>query len=224
MTGCEQMWELISRAMDGALTPLEERTLEDHLAQCPQCREIYAQMQGMTEGLGELTPPPAGFADRVMAQAAQTEQEMPFTALPQNRDIHRLGREQMRAWWRPIRRAAALVACCLIVVGAWRMANWTTGKGYDSAAPEANNMAPQDPMEGEAIEDQATEDCFSTVGTQALVVDGVAYRCTGTATDLLPEGYTLAGTLPDGGDYYAHPEQPGIYLAGEEGYTYWIEE
>ena len=224
MTGCEPIWELISTAVDGALTPREQTTLEDHLAQCPACRELYHQMQGMTDGLGELTAPGKGFVDEVMGAVAHTEQDIPFTNLDQNRDIHAPGREQMKAWWRPIRRAAALVACCLIVVGVWRMAGVGGGSGFDSAAPQQeNSMAAGTGSAPCAAEDVDTADSFSRNET-ALVVDGVEYYPADVMTDRLPEGYTLAGTTPDGLDYFAHPQQEGIYLAEEKGYSYWIAE
>ena len=38
MANCEQYWDLISYSLDGALTEEEQRRLDRHLAQCPQCR------------------------------------------------------------------------------------------------------------------------------------------------------------------------------------------
>ena len=71
MANCEQYWDLISYSLDGALTEEEQRRLDRHLAQCPQCRAMWEQLSGLEPELMELEAPPADFADRVMAAAQQ---------------------------------------------------------------------------------------------------------------------------------------------------------
>lgn len=237
MSNCEQYWELISAGVDGALTELERARLQAHLEQCPECRALYEQMQSICGGLGEIEAAPAGFAAGVMAEVAGTEQLMPFTALDGGRDIHAAGKTLLREWWRPIRRIAGLVACCLIVVGVWRISSWTLGgssAANGAAAPGAAEdmmAAGQDSaMEGVLDMDRpanstAAEDAYSTAGepeAPKLTVEGEDFFYTGAASDILPEGYHLAGELPDGREYYAGED--GIYVAEEEGFTFWSRE
>ena len=75
MANCEQYWDLISYSLDGALTEEEQRRLDRHLAQCPDCRALWEQLSGLDGALMELEAPAPDFADRVMAAAAETEQE-----------------------------------------------------------------------------------------------------------------------------------------------------
>ena len=239
MTNCEAYWELISAGVDGALTDEERRRLEVHLAHCPDCRLMYDQMQTMTDGLEELTTPGEGFVDSVMAGVARTEQDIPFTALDENRDIHAPDRALLKARWRPIRRGFALVACCLLAVGIWRIAGWTVASEHavNNAAPgngavmdmetEGDCAAAEDVLEPGATSENSASQSVADDGKEqpeSVVIAGVTYRPTGAIANLVPEGYTLAGTLDDGREYYTSPDGDGVYLAEEQGYTYWITE
>ncbi len=44
MLTCEQALELISAQLDGALTAEEAGALDEHLAQCPACRALRADL------------------------------------------------------------------------------------------------------------------------------------------------------------------------------------
>ena len=61
---CDRFTELLSARLDGALTPEEERELEEHLAACPDCRAVGAQLsalQGAFPELEEADAAPEGF-------------------------------------------------------------------------------------------------------------------------------------------------------------------
>ena len=235
MTNCEAYWDLISAAVDGALTDEERARLDAHLAQCADCRQMYEQMMSMTEGLGDLESVPDGFLSGVMAEVERTEQDIPFTALEGNRDIHAPGKALMREWWRPIRKAAGLVACCLIVVGVWRVANWSLGGSSSASAPE-NNAGAQSQACADAA-DAAAEEMFSTsesmsesegstgggkdiLATTVLELEDGVYYPTGETLTNLPEGAEFAGTLESGQDYFSDGGDM-IYVTEEDGYSLW---
>ena len=45
MERCERFEELLSQRLDQPLPPQEERELEDHLARCPRCRALAADLE-----------------------------------------------------------------------------------------------------------------------------------------------------------------------------------
>lgn len=224
MDRCEQYWDLISASLDGGLTAEEQARLDAHLAQCPQCRAMWEQLSGLEPELMELEAPPADFADRVMAAAAETEQDIPFTNLPQNRKPGKEAQKQLNAWWKPVRNLVLVAACCLIVLGLGQFASQFFRAG--SSAPAAgNSMAAQDSAatgsEAETSEagdtsNKVSEDAApgeaagsANAGAASDALDGEsaapaqlslpdgAYLSSGGATSELPQGYTLAGTLTE---------------------------
>lgn len=147
MANCEQYWDLISYSLDGVLTEEEQRRLDRHLAQCPECRAMWEQLSGLEPELMELEAPPADFTDRVMAAAAETEQDIPFTNLPQNRKPGKEAQKQLNAWWKPVRNLVLVAACCLIVLGLGQFAAQFFRAG-SSAPVTGNGMAAQDTAGG----------------------------------------------------------------------------
>lgn len=233
LNNCAQYWDLISAAVDGALTPEEEQRLQAHLAECPDCRAMLEQLQGLADDLGEITPAPAGFADRVMEEAERTPQEIPFTNLPQNRVDYAPARQRVKDWWRPIRHWCAIAACCLLILGLGTMLTRLglfAGGGSAGAPPPAadqataentaeSNAGPETPQEpaipadsepAAAAEDETAggkEDAASS----GLWLDGVNY-VRGETVENLPEGFVSAGELSD-----AQAGDTG--LAGQEYFT-----
>ena len=72
MKPCDEMIELISLRIDGALTPEEARRLDDHLSRCEACRAELAETERVWLALGALAEPeaPAGLAERIARRAA----------------------------------------------------------------------------------------------------------------------------------------------------------
>ena len=48
---CRRTRELVSLALDGELSELEEARLASHLADCASCREVQADLTGLTTAL-----------------------------------------------------------------------------------------------------------------------------------------------------------------------------
>lgn len=225
LNNCAQYWDLISAAVDGALTPEEEQRLQAHLAECADCRAMLEQLQGLEEDLREVTAAPAGFADHVMAAAERTPQEIPFTNLPQNRADYAPARQRVKDWWRPIRSACAIAACCLVILGLGTMLTrfglFAGGGSAGSPPPAADqaatedtaesNAGPEAPREPAAAAEDETAGSKEDAASSDLWLDGVHY-VQGETVEELPEGFVSAGELTE--------EQAGdTGLAGQEYFT-----
>jgi anti-sigma factor RsiW len=53
---CQQVVELVTDYLEGALSPAEHRRFEAHLAGCPHCTEYLAQMRETIRLAGRLAP------------------------------------------------------------------------------------------------------------------------------------------------------------------------
>ncbi|GAA5160808.1 zf-HC2 domain-containing protein [Pseudonocardia eucalypti] len=53
---CNQLVELVTDFLDGALDPPTERRVVDHLALCDGCGEYLAQIRATATALGDLPP------------------------------------------------------------------------------------------------------------------------------------------------------------------------
>lgn len=151
MSCCDEYLELISAAIDGALSPEETEKLNAHLARCPECRALCEELSAVHAALSDLPPVevPADLRDRVMAAVA-AEKVVPFAPAEKKRSPVR--------WQRWLASAAVLA---VVLAGAWGLKPWeyrfddrkpqsaelqksvsgTTGSGVAAGAPEAS-MAP----------------------------------------------------------------------------------
>lgn len=101
---CDQFLELLSARLDGALTEEEERELEEHLAACPDCRAVGAQLSALQGAFPELeeVPAPEGFTQGVMDRIRAEKKVIPLFKCPQFRAL------------------AGLAACLVLVAGLYR--------------------------------------------------------------------------------------------------------
>jgi anti-sigma factor RsiW len=53
---CQQVVEMVTDYLEGALSPADRRRLEGHLAGCPHCTEYLAQIRVTIRVAGRLTP------------------------------------------------------------------------------------------------------------------------------------------------------------------------
>jgi len=53
---CQEVVELVTDYLEGALSPAEHRRFEAHLAGCPHCTEYLAQMRETIRLAGRVTP------------------------------------------------------------------------------------------------------------------------------------------------------------------------
>lgn len=106
MPCCDEYVDLISAAIDGALSEEETARLEEHLARCPECRALYEDFAVIHSALGDVPPvavPPA-FAcmDQVMA------------AIDHQADLRKANVKYRRYWQRGMAAAAVLA---IVLVG-----------------------------------------------------------------------------------------------------------
>ena len=53
---CQEVVEMVTDYLEGALSPADRRRLERHLVGCPHCTEYLAQMRETIRLAGRLTP------------------------------------------------------------------------------------------------------------------------------------------------------------------------
>jgi anti-sigma factor RsiW len=53
---CQEVVELVTDYLEGALSPADHRRFETHLAGCPHCTEYLAQMRETITLVGRVTP------------------------------------------------------------------------------------------------------------------------------------------------------------------------
>ena len=123
MLTCEQALELISAQLDGALTAEEAGALDEHLAQCPACRALRADLSTLHQLLPTLAEePPAGLKDDIM-KAVHASKCTPFHT-------------RKRQWrWRSWASLAAVLV--LVLVGGQAVHLWSP-PGSSGSVPRAN--------------------------------------------------------------------------------------
>ena len=128
MCDCDQALEWISAALDGALTPEEQRRLDAHLAACAECRALAKELRQLQREMPGEAEVPAGFHQAVMDRIA-AEQVVPFP--PKKRE-----NRTWRSW------AALAAVFAVVAVGggmAARLGYFAGGGSGNStaAAPQA---------------------------------------------------------------------------------------
>lgn len=128
MRSCDEVLELISAALDGALSGEEQAALDEHLSRCPACSALFAQLRGLHTAAAELetVPAPDGFAEGVMARiAAEPAQDRPGNVTPLPR--------KKRAPWKGWAATAAVFA--VVVLGAVTLPGRIGLDSNNSSAP-----------------------------------------------------------------------------------------
>lgn len=114
MAHCDESIELISAALDGALSPEEQTRLEAHLAQCPDCKALYEDLTCIHQNLLDLPPVevPQGLTERIMEAVAAEAAQSKVVPLPQPK-------KSAFPWQR---WAATAAAVAVVILGGWQMA------------------------------------------------------------------------------------------------------
>ena len=118
MEACLDYLELMHAVLDGEATPEEEKKLRDHLALCPPCAALFADLSALVEGADALTvAAPEGFAQGVMERVHATPQVKAKARRPR---------------WQAT--AALAAVCALAIFGSGALETFRTG---GSPAPDA---------------------------------------------------------------------------------------
>ncbi len=125
---CKPYLELMSAAIDGECTAEERRALEDHLAACPDCAELYRQLCRNAQAARELDcEVPADLKARILSDLPAQE------AAPRGRVIR---------WkrWIPVAAAACLVLVVTLLPRSATMNNNTVDMMAMSAGTAKSNV------------------------------------------------------------------------------------
>jgi hypothetical protein len=97
---CDTIIEQMSEALDGQLDATQQTAFDAHLAQCPACRDVYADLEQTVSLLHEL-PPVAPPADLIPNIEAAIDQPL----------------KPVRRWWNSPQVRAAMAASLMLAVG-----------------------------------------------------------------------------------------------------------
>ncbi len=97
---CDTIIEQMSEALDGQLDATQQVAFDAHLAQCPACRDVYADLEQTVALLHEL-PPVAPPADLIPNIEAAIDQPL----------------KPVRRWWNSPQVRAAMAASLMLAVG-----------------------------------------------------------------------------------------------------------
>lgn len=131
MAHCEDYIELISAAVDGALSHDEQEKLNAHLSACPACQNLYDDLTALHAALADLPPVevPAGLKGRIMdAVAAEAENTKVVPFAPKKASRH---------WQRWMASAAVLA---VVLMGTWSWKPWEAQKPQVNS-PTSNGVA-----------------------------------------------------------------------------------
>ena len=120
MRTCEEILDLISLRLDGELTPEQEQALTEHLASCPACKALAADLSDIHSVMpGMNMEPPASIMENVMGRIRGEEASViPFP-------VKKNSRPQWKAW--------AGVAAALVLVAGGAIALWGGNAPKDGA-------------------------------------------------------------------------------------------
>ena len=105
----------MSSALDGEISAAERKELDAHLADCPPCAELFAELAGQSALLRRLDcQVPAGLSNQILAQLPPQKKKSPI--------VH-------------LRRWGTVAACLVLVVaGSFVLGNPPSAEKADSAA------------------------------------------------------------------------------------------
>lgn len=188
MIPCEHCEELINARLDGQLTDQEALLLEEHLDQCPQCRQLDRDLTALHHRLGALSAaPPADLTAAILSQL-----EVPAMQTK---------RKKKKAPWAAIACAAAAVVLMVVALTPqmFPASGDTALEAAESAEPTPLETAPQeekttaDLAEG-AAEPEAAAASLTMEEAQELLIDYLIDQ--GLSLDLVP------GSLSEDGSFW----------------------
>lgn len=127
MKYCKEYAALLDLFVDGELAAEDMKRIGDHLAECPGCRAYVDDALAIRAGFPDVedTAVPEGFAQGVMERIRKSPAG--------NRTNMEPGRRAFRRW---MGTAAALAACCALVI---LVRTGPAGSDEDAASPEGGS-------------------------------------------------------------------------------------
>lgn len=147
---CREWLEEISASLDGELSPEKEAALQEHLAECEDCRAAMALLRGMTEVMREdMVQPPAQLAEGTRFLFEREKKEKGFS---------------LKRW----RFTAIAAVICLALFGVVKLAPWSMKDGSAAAPMAAEGIVAQDSAKGvlsAPASTQAAKDLLTAAGS-----------------------------------------------------------
>lgn len=171
---CDTFLSLLTRWPDGELSPIEEKAMRDHAAQCPGCAQMLSAMEEMRRTLSHMDDEPAAPEDfaRGWRDAVRSE-------------AFRQKRRRVRNVWQSV---ACVAAAFVLLLGGTTL--WRAGR-----LPIAYPGAPEARLRQEAsAQDEALD------GAQAVDDGGQTPRMARMAPFAAYDAAPGAGTAPDVAD------------------------
>lgn len=193
---CEAYIELMSAALDGECTPDERRTLDAHLAVCPQCAALFDLLSVQTDALRGLDcTPPAGLTAHIMEH------------LPQQETPAKKGR--ILPWKR---LAPVAAAACLVLVISLLPGLLPRGGNSDNSAP----MEAADARQDNALYD-GTQDAANAVADASGEASSYGNAATPPSDKAVieePDSYRVGAVSTIRVSYGITPEAPSAVVIG----------
>ena len=177
---CNQAQELVSEALDGALTTAQDEEFRIHLGDCPDCRTFYAEFRESLTFLTELPRVEVGdsFNDAVFAQLRAEEPQRAgwsfnWAALRERLAVAGFPGDFAPAFrWSPLAAAAMLLIVLAVTapkdVPVERAQLENNGFTTEVAAPSAGLAAPDAPVAQVNVSDFQAPDEFASEMPDAI--------------------------------------------------------
>ncbi len=200
MAHCEEYIDLISTAIDGALSPEERDRLNAHLASCPECKALYEEFSALHTALSDLPPVevPADLSGRIL-EAVAAETVIPF-APPKKKSSLR------RGW------LASAAVLAIMLLGTWSWKPWERMDRTVGSAPAAGVAISQDPPSREERESAPLNDAVQSPDPNdeiMLLTNDSAEPSPTDTPDPLPAPAEAASIAPTAAEDVSFPAPSG---------------
>ncbi len=169
MAYCNEYVDLISAAVDGALSPSQRETLNDHLACCPECRALYDDLLALHAAFESLPPVevPEGLTRKIMTAVAADN----VTPLA----LRKSSAHHWKSW------AATAAVLAVILIGSQGLRHGAGSSRPASAIPQSADLSlPETTAGNDKSNETPSQDAASakarTAGEDTAPEDGVSFE------------------------------------------------
>lgn len=175
----------MSAALDGEISPAERNTLDAHLADCPRCAALFAELAGQSALLRRLDcEVPAGLSNQILAQLPSRKKNSPI--------VH-------------LRRWGTLAACvALVVAGSFALGNPFGANSAETEDSAAFVYAADSQVCASSVPEMASENAADTTETfiesYSTTEETELQPAEGSTTEISDPGFDLKQWLSGGAD------------------------
>lgn len=199
---CSKWMEQISASLDGELSPEEEEALEEHLAECQDCRTAMALLRSMAQVMREDTvQPPEQLAEGTRFLFEREKEGKGFS---------------LRRW----RFTAIAAVLCLALFGVVKLVPWSGGNKSADTPMAVRSMEAQADVKSPAGAPAQEEKYMCALSGAAAATKEPLVQTTGEDAEAVSgeEPDAMADAAPKEGDYRGFPgKAAGTDEAKEDG-------